>query len=268
MFDNSDPYIQQKTELYGHRVSDILSFLDQPTKENYTNFLKTKKMSDSSGGVLYSKNPNDSSEKLEVTSEQYQQQQSDLVSAQYINELRKAGRPVNEKELAIEKQIKDNLGVDSIDKLEDLKLASVSKVLNPGFTLNQDLKEQFVLAATSNTYYLTQLEKAIDGLYEIWGNRLEFNQNFFNSRTGVASRKPFYGTYESQAGLTTNIARGMANTSSSLISTNSVQSQLEASAKILYQLVTIGAIAPNGELNIRPINIKTGNFEVTQEEIE
>lgn len=97
-------------------------------------------------------------------------------------------------------------------------------------------KALFLTRIQNNFQYMLKLRAAVDKLLSVYGTRLSFGKNFVNS-SGRAGNIPDY-----------NDPR--------------IERSIEACAIILYQLVSIGAIKANDELDIQGININTGQIEL------
>jgi hypothetical protein len=244
-----DIYPNQEQVLYGSRVADILSFLPDDLKSKYTGQVGKQNLNARYGNkdviqninTLQTKEPRtpgnpedphvpDAYWKSQDPGRKFEKIQSDILDAQIQRQTQQltTGRAFTSSEL---QEINTGLRLDKVNE---------SIVGLP--TLDADHAAQFVLAASNNSFYMIQLSKAIDALVATYGNRLQFGTVYRNSKDGSVSLIPNY-------------------------TTDTVQNRLQASAIILFQLISIGALKPEDELQIRPINIKTGEFEVSQADI-
>jgi len=244
-------YPDQENVLYGSRVSDILSFLPDNLKDRYNDIIKNQNVNalNSSGkDVIVNIN------NFETRDANNNNKQSDFIPDAYWKNQDLGRKYEAVQSQILDNQIKQQLAAQSSNlsptEIADqqarlnrsLRLDKVSESLVGLPTLDPEAADQFVIAAGNNSMYMIQLQKAIDDLMSAYGNRVSFGTVFRNPTSNKVSTIPDFRT-------------------------GTVRDRLASSALILYQLVQIGALKPEDELNIRPINIKTGEFEVSQSEI-
>lgn len=243
----------QQQVLYGNRVTDILSYLPEDLLDRYDQFLKRQVTASST-------DPKKSPSSLP---KQFDGSGVDGYET-YISSIRKEEIKLTQ-ELAKNKKLNDRQRREQLQQvLGSRKQELLRGATVPLPTLTGELKDQFAESASRNTFYMIQLQKAIDELVRQFGNRLQTGQKYRNASTGQSSSLPWYRPLTATA---QSIRGTLRNRTPLNYGVADVRQALEGAATILYQLIQSGLLRPNAELNIRPINIRTGQFETTQDEI-
>lgn len=170
-----DIYPDNDKPIYGHRVSDILSFLPVNVKNDFNNNERQNTILDETS------DPNKIDPKNFKTAREYELALSNLYEKQIEAQIQIENSNANSS------QQKEAL--DQINK--SLRLEQLSNNATNQTTLTGENIGLFLNGAQRNFQYMLKLRAAIDGLIKTYGTRLSFGKNFVNS-SGRAGNVPDY----------------------------------------------------------------------------
>jgi hypothetical protein len=242
--------------LYGHRMADILSFLPPEEMSAYEKWAseQTGIIPTADNGKIGQINPR-------LSSQEYEAALKDL----HLTQLNKA---VERAEALARKGINIDTGAGLSDAQiseqinSEATRSAIERYNNQNLyrpTLTGENKKLFIEAVSKNPNYMMQLKDAIYKLAKQHKEALNTGK-VYRTPSGKASLLPAISASVNNLFQGTGAAR--------IDYPANAESLLTNAALILYTLLVAGYIQIDTGLNINPIDIVTGNFEVSQDIIE